>query len=129
MSDTAPPIPGGGRAFEPVPNSHVGFTGLDLHGLTVLVGTKKGAFFLTAAPGRRRFDLNGPAFLGHIVHHAVVDPRDRRTLLLATRTGHLGPTVFRSTDFGRAGRNRLSRRRSQRRPTVANPTSLNRSSG
>lgn len=102
MSDTAQPIPGAGRAFEPVPNSHVGFTGLDLHGLTVLVGTKKGAFFLTAAPGRRRFDLNGPAFLGHIVHHAVVDPRDRRTLLLATRTGHLGPTVFRSTDFGRS---------------------------
>jgi hypothetical protein len=30
----------------------------------------------------------------------VLDPRDRRTLLVAARTGHLGPTVFRSGDFG-----------------------------
>ena len=29
------------------------------------------------------------------------DPRDLRTLLLAARTGHLGPTVFRSQDSGR----------------------------
>jgi photosystem II stability/assembly factor-like uncharacterized protein len=40
-------------------------------------------------------------FLGHIVHHMLLDPRDRRTLLLAARTGHLGPTVFRSTDMGK----------------------------
>jgi photosystem II stability/assembly factor-like uncharacterized protein len=77
-------------------------TSLDLNGLTVLVGTKKGAFFLTADAGRDRFALHGPVFLGHIVHHAVADPRDRRTLLLAARTGHLGPTVFRSRDFGRS---------------------------
>jgi photosystem II stability/assembly factor-like uncharacterized protein len=31
----------------------------------------------------------------------VLDPRDGRTLLLAAVTGHLGPTVFRSTDGGR----------------------------
>jgi photosystem II stability/assembly factor-like uncharacterized protein len=35
------------------------------------------------------------------VHHVVLDPRDRRTMLIAARTGHLGPTVFRSTDFGK----------------------------
>jgi photosystem II stability/assembly factor-like uncharacterized protein len=40
-------------------------------------------------------------FLGHIVHHAMVDPRDGRTLLAAARTGHLGPTIFRSQDAGR----------------------------
>ena len=39
-------------------------------------------------------------FLGHIVQHLALDPRDRTTLVLATRTGHLGPTVFRSTDLG-----------------------------
>jgi photosystem II stability/assembly factor-like uncharacterized protein len=38
---------------------------------------------------------------GHIIQHAVLDPRDRRTVLLATRTGHLGPTIFRSTNLGR----------------------------
>ena len=45
--------------------------------------------------------LAGPHFLGNIVHHAVLDPRDGKTLLAAARTGHLGPTVFRSTDRGR----------------------------
>ncbi len=52
--------------------------------------------------GTRSFRLSGPAFLGHIVQHAIVDPRDARTLLVALRTGHLGPTVFRSTDFGQS---------------------------
>ena len=37
----------------------------------------------------------------HVLNHVVLDPRDRRTLLAAAKTGHLGPTVFRSTDFGR----------------------------
>jgi photosystem II stability/assembly factor-like uncharacterized protein len=32
----------------------------------------------------------------------VLDPRDGRTLLAAAKTGHLGPTIFRSTDFGRS---------------------------
>jgi hypothetical protein len=36
------------------------------------------------------------------VHHLVLDPRDRRTLLMAARTGHLGPTLMRSSDFGRS---------------------------
>ena len=40
-------------------------------------------------------------FLGHIVHHVVLDPRDRRTMLMAASTGHLGPTIFRSTDRGK----------------------------
>ena len=31
----------------------------------------------------------------------ILDPRDGRTLLAAAKTGHLGPTVFRSTDLGR----------------------------
>jgi photosystem II stability/assembly factor-like uncharacterized protein len=39
-------------------------------------------------------------FLGHIIGHAVLDRRDRRTLLVAASTGHLGPTMFRSEDLG-----------------------------
>ncbi len=39
--------------------------------------------------------------MGHILSHLVLDPRDRRTLLAAAKTGHLGPTIFRSTDFGK----------------------------
>jgi hypothetical protein len=45
--------------------------------------------------------VDGPHFLGHIVSHVVLDPRDGRTLLAAAKTGHLGPTVFRSDDLGR----------------------------
>src|SRR5580765_3630798 len=68
--------------------------------IRLLVATRKGAFFLNTGPSRDSFAIDGPHFLGQIVHHAVLDPRDRRTLLMAVSTGHLGPTVFRSTDFG-----------------------------
>ena len=68
--------------------------------VALLVATRKGAFILRSAAPRRTWKLSEPLFLGHIVHHVVLDPRDRRTLLAAARTGHLGPTVFRSTDFG-----------------------------
>jgi photosystem II stability/assembly factor-like uncharacterized protein len=67
----------------------------------VLVGTRKGAFVLRSDPGRRTWTVEGPHFLGSTVHHFVLDPRDGRTLLVAARTGHLGPTVFRSRDRGR----------------------------
>jgi len=69
--------------------------------VVLLVGTRKGAWILKADAARRRFALDGPHFLGCIVHHVVLDPRDRRTLLAAARTGHLGPTLYRSTDLGR----------------------------
>jgi photosystem II stability/assembly factor-like uncharacterized protein len=69
--------------------------------VTLLVATKKGVFVLRSDPARRRWRVSPPLFLGHVAHHAVLDPRDGRTLLVAARTGHLGPTVFRSTDRGR----------------------------
>ena len=69
--------------------------------VALLVATRKGAFILKADKTRRAWKIAGPMFFGHIVHHMVLDARDRRTLLVAARTGHLGPTVFRSTDFGK----------------------------
>ena len=69
--------------------------------VALLVATRKGAFMLKADKGRRTWKTAGPMFFGHIVHHMILDPRDRHTLLLAARTGHLGPSVFRSTDLGR----------------------------
>jgi photosystem II stability/assembly factor-like uncharacterized protein len=68
----------------------------------VLVATRKGAWFYHGDPSRKRWRAEGPHFLGHIIHHLVLDPRDGRTLLAAASTGHLGPTIFRSTDFGRS---------------------------
>ncbi|MDE2293669.1 MAG: glycosyl hydrolase [Elusimicrobia bacterium] len=66
----------------------------------LIVCTRKGAFLLRGDAARRTWRLSEPLFLGHMVHHAVQDPRDPRVILLAARTGHLGPTLFRSTDFG-----------------------------
>ncbi|HQZ45277.1 MAG TPA: glycosyl hydrolase [Usitatibacteraceae bacterium] len=72
--------------------------------LAVLVGTRKGLFILKSGHDRRRWSMAGPHFLGQVVNHAVLDPRDGRTMLAAVRAGHLGPTVFRSTDAGRTWR-------------------------
>jgi photosystem II stability/assembly factor-like uncharacterized protein len=68
--------------------------------VTLLVGTRKGAFIYRSDASREKWDVNGPHFLGNVVNHLVLDPRDRRTLLMAAKTGHLGPTVFRSQDGG-----------------------------
>lgn len=69
--------------------------------IVVFVATRKGAWLFHGDAARRAWRVDGPHFLGHIVNHVVLDPRDGRTLLAAAKTGHLGPTVFRSTDFGR----------------------------
>ncbi|MEO8485190.1 MAG: glycosyl hydrolase [Betaproteobacteria bacterium] len=69
--------------------------------VTLLVATRKGLWTLSSDAARSRWTLGGPRFLGHNVHHAMVDPRDGKHWLAAARTGHLGPTVFRSTDRGR----------------------------
>jgi len=70
--------------------------------LQVLVGTRKGLFILAADKRRRSWSIDGPHFLGQVVNHAVLDPRDGRTLLAAVKAGHLGPTVFRSEDLGKS---------------------------
>lgn len=69
--------------------------------LLVLVATRKGAWFFHGDAKRKTWTTDGPHFLGHTISHVVLDPRDGRTLLAAAKTGHLGPTVFRSTNLGR----------------------------
>jgi hypothetical protein len=70
--------------------------------VTVLVATRKGAWLIHGDTARKTWKADGPHFLGHVISHLVLDPRDGRTLLAAAKTGHLGPTVFRSTDRGRS---------------------------
>jgi len=67
----------------------------------LLVATRKGAWIYHGDAGRRSWRVDGPHFLGHVVNHLVLDPRDGRTLLAAAKTGHIGPTIFRSVDRGR----------------------------
>jgi len=69
--------------------------------LVVMVATRKGAWLLQSDAKRKAWQVDGPHFLGHIVSHVQLDPRDGRTLLAAAKTGHLGPTVFRSSNLGR----------------------------
>ena len=65
----------------------------------VSVGTRKG-LFLIHSRDRRRWKVEGPFFEGVDVHHAILDPRDGRTLWAAVTSGHWGPSVQRSRDFG-----------------------------
>jgi photosystem II stability/assembly factor-like uncharacterized protein len=69
--------------------------------MLVMVATRKGAWLYHSDAARKTWRTDGPHFLGHVLNQVVLDPRDGRTLLAAAKTGHLGPTVFRSTDFGR----------------------------
>jgi photosystem II stability/assembly factor-like uncharacterized protein len=69
--------------------------------VSILVATRKGAWLFHSDKSRRKWQVAGPHFLGHIVHHLVMDPRDGRTVVAATKTGHLGPTIHRSTNGGR----------------------------
>ena len=55
------------------PTSHV----------VVLVATRKGAWLYHGDGARRRWRTDGPHFLGHVVHHMMLDPRDGRTILAA----------------------------------------------
>jgi hypothetical protein len=72
------------------------------HRVSLLVATRKGAWIYHSDAGRQNWRVDGPHFLGHVISHLVLDPRDRRTLLAAAKTGHLGPTIFRSTDGARS---------------------------
>jgi photosystem II stability/assembly factor-like uncharacterized protein len=69
--------------------------------LVIMVATRKGAWLFHGDSKRKAWAADGPHFLGHNISHVQLDPRDGRTLLAAAKTGHLGPTIFRSTDLGR----------------------------
>lgn len=70
-----------------------------------LIATRKGAWALRrTGAGPTDWAAGEPWFFGCQVHHVVQDPRGAdgaATILASVKTGHLGPTVFRSTDAGR----------------------------
>jgi len=66
----------------------------------LLVGTRKGAWILKSDAARQAWRVQGPMFLGQIINHFRADPRDPKVMLMAASTGHLGPTILRSTDGG-----------------------------
>lgn len=65
----------------------------------VMAGTRKG-LFLFQSRDRRRWRALPPSFAGVPVNHAVLDPRDGRTVWAAVNSMHWGPTVARTRDLG-----------------------------
>lgn len=70
----------------------------------LLVGSRKGAWIYRSDADRQAWQVEGPLFLGAIIHHFVPDPREPGVLLIAASTGHLGPTIYRSEDGGKSWR-------------------------
>lgn len=68
---------------------------------TVLIGTRKGAFFLSSKDSRKNWELSEPTYLGHIIYHLMADPRDPKHQLMCAKAGHLGPTVYYSDNAGK----------------------------
>ncbi len=68
---------------------------------SLLVATRKGAFFLNSNTPHTFGEVSEPVLLGAAVNHIVMDPRDGKTMLMAAHPGHLGPTIYRSSDHGK----------------------------
>lgn len=79
-------------------------TGVKSKKITLMVGTRKGFFFLRGDADRATWSISEPIFLGHIVYHVVSDPHDGAVIVMGAKTGHLGPTVLRSADTGKTWR-------------------------
>ncbi len=71
-----------------------------MSGVRVLVGTRKGAFVLTADGGRERWDVSGPHFPGWEIYHIAGSPADHSRLYASQSTGWFGQLIQRSDDGG-----------------------------
>ena len=69
-------------------------------GVRVLVGTRKGAFLLTADGTRRDWDVAGPLFGGWEVYHLAGSPAEPDRLWASQSGGWFGQVVQRSDDGG-----------------------------
>jgi photosystem II stability/assembly factor-like uncharacterized protein len=72
-----------------------------MSGVRVLVGTRKGAFVLTADGRRERWDVAGPYFGGWEIYHVKGSPRDPDRLYASQSSSWFGQVIHRSDDGGR----------------------------
>jgi photosystem II stability/assembly factor-like uncharacterized protein len=70
----------------------------------VLVGTRKGAFLLTADGARRNWQISGPHFGGWEVYHVKASPADPNRIYASQTSGWFGQVVQRSDDGGASWR-------------------------
>ncbi len=66
----------------------------------VLVGTRKGAFILTADGQRAHWNVSGPHFAGWEMYHLKGSPVDPQRLYASQSNGWFGQTMQRSDDGG-----------------------------
>src|ERR1017187_277685 len=71
-----------------------------MSGVRVLVGTKKGAFVLTADGKRERWDISVPHFAGWEIYHLKGSPADPNRLYASQSSGWFGQQIQRSNDAG-----------------------------
>lgn len=69
-------------------------------GVRVLVGTRKGAFVLTADGARRDWHVSGPHFAGWEIYHVNGSRADPNRLYAAQSSGWFGQVIQRSDDGG-----------------------------
>jgi hypothetical protein len=72
-----------------------------MSGVRVLVGTRKGAFILTADAKRERWNITGPLFAGWEMYHLKGSPADPDRLYASQSSGWFGQIVQRSDDGGK----------------------------
>ena len=70
-------------------------------GVRVLVGTRKGAFVLTADGARRDWTVDGPFFPGWEIYHVAGSPADPDRIWASQSGGWFGQQIQRSDDGGR----------------------------
>lgn len=71
-----------------------------MSGVRVLVGTRKGAFILTADGKREKWDVSGPHFAGWEVYHLNGSPVDPNRLYASQSSSWFGQVIQRSDDGG-----------------------------
>ena len=67
----------------------------------VLVGTRKGAFVLTADGKREKWNVEGPFFGGWEIYHMKASPVDPNRLYVSQCSGWFGQMIQRSNDGGK----------------------------
>ncbi|CAN5749648.1 hypothetical protein BH20CHL3_BH20CHL3_13540 [soil metagenome] len=72
-----------------------------MSGVRVLVGTRKGAFILTADEARKKWDVTEPIFAGHEMYHIKGSPVDPNRLYASQTSDWFGQTMQRSDDGGK----------------------------
>jgi len=72
-----------------------------MSGVRVLVGTRKGAFVLTADGTRTDWEVQGPFFPGWEIYHVAASPADPDRIWASQSGGWFGQQIQRSDDGGR----------------------------